>query len=141
MQSFKHLIRRGVLTALAASPLAVAPAALAAQYDEPAQGGEAHQGFGAEQQAEHHDETTLENFADAFVEVQSIQTSASRDMEQAGDPAEAQEIQQRAQEEMVQAVIDTGLTVETYNRIAQQMNTDIDLREDVMARLEARMGG
>ncbi|TVQ48264.1 MAG: DUF4168 domain-containing protein [Gammaproteobacteria bacterium] len=140
MQPLKHLIRRSVITALAASPLAVAPVALAAQYDEPQQGGAA-QGFGGEQHAESYDDATLENFADAFVEVQSIQTSASQEMEQAGDPAEAQDIQQRAQEEMVQAVIDTGLTVETYNRIAQQMNTDIDLREDVMARLEDRMGG
>lgn len=140
MNNATQLIRRGIMTALAASPLAFAPAALADEYGAAQQGTQQH-AFGAEQPAEHYDDATLENFADAFIEVQSIQTSASQEMEQAGDPAEAQDIQQRAQEEMVQAVIDTGLTVETYNRIAQQMNTDIDLREDVMARLEARMGG
>jgi len=133
-----NLIRSCCFFALAASPLALAPAAFAQEGQ-----------YGAEQQQEgayeqpaavEVDDETLDKFADAFVEVQTIQTSASQEMEQATDPTQAQEIQQRAQEEMVQAVIDTGLSVEEYNQIAQQMNTDADLREDVMSRLEQRMG-
>ncbi|MCC5869432.1 MAG: DUF4168 domain-containing protein [Gammaproteobacteria bacterium] len=134
------LIRRSCLAALAASPLALAPAAFAEYQSDAAAAAERDYAAQAQQPAVNIDDATLDQFANAFLEVQTIQTSASQEMEQVTDQAQAQDIQQRAQDEMVQAVIDTGLSVEDYNQIAQQMNTDAELREDIMARLEEQRG-
>ncbi|MDZ7642011.1 MAG: DUF4168 domain-containing protein [Desulfurivibrio sp.] len=78
------------------------------------------------------DQATLQNFADASVELQSIQEEYAGRLEGVQDQDKAIEIQQQANKEMVGAVKDVGLDVQTYNAIANQMNTDPELNEQVL---------
>jgi len=74
------------------------------------------------------DDATLEQFAKAMSAVTRIQQEYSQRLSQTQDPDEAQEIQQEAQTLMVQAVVDSGLEVDTYNSIAQQAASDSELQ-------------
>jgi hypothetical protein len=50
----------------------------------------------------------------------------------------AQEVQQRAQQQMIDAVEEAGLSVEEYNQIATLMSTDPELQERISSKLEDR---
>ena len=102
----------------------------------------AEDGYGASSQqgapATEVSSTKLDKFVVALERVHSIGSKASAEMEQSRDMEEAQQIQQRAQGEMVEAVEEAGLTVDEYNRIAQLMNSDPQIKERIDARLEER---
>lgn len=74
----------------------------------------------------------LEKFADAMSEVRSISNKYAEEFQSAEDAEQAQAIQQKAQQEMVEAVNDSGLSPEEYNTIVQRVQQDEELR----ARLE-----
>lgn len=74
----------------------------------------------------------LEKFADAMSEVRSISNKYAEEFQSAEDAEQAQSIQQKAQQEMVEAVNDSGLSPEEYNTIVQRVQQDEELR----ARLE-----
>lgn len=80
----------------------------------------------------------LDQFVVALERVQTIGTEASAEMEQSSDMEEAQQIQQRAQGKMIEAVEEVGLTVDEYNRIAQLMNSDPEVQARINSRLEDR---
>lgn len=82
----------------------------------------------AQQQQMDVDNVTLQQFAAAMNEVAAIQQEYSQLLSETQDPAEAQNIQQEAQTKMVEAVLDSGLDVETYNTIAQQAASDPELQ-------------
>jgi hypothetical protein len=71
----------------------------------------------------------LENFVDAATEVQNVQTTYTERMKQAADQQQAQSLRQEAQDKMVSAVEESGLTVQEYNLIAQRLQTDPALAE------------
>ena len=54
-------------------------------------------------------------------------------IESTDDRDEAMELEQEANEMMVEAVEDTGLTVDTYSAIAQAASQDSDLAERIQA--------
>ena len=95
--------------------------------------------YGAQQQQQQPqmevEEAHLDQFAEAFLAVQEIQVEASEELQAAGDEAAAQDVQRRAQEDMVEAVLETGLSVEEYNQIAQLMNSDPEVRDGIMERI------
>lgn len=72
---------------------------------------------------------------EAFVDARESVVEISRQWEDRLNNADTQEeinsLQQQAQEEMVAAVRDEGLTVEEYNMIVDAMQTDPDLQERV----------
>jgi GTP1/Obg family GTP-binding protein len=74
--------------------------------------------------------------AGALTEVRDLGNEYSEQIASAQDQQEAQELQQEAQVEMVAVVEDTGLTVEEYNQIAQQLSQDQELLERVQAMLQ-----
>lgn len=74
----------------------------------------------------------LEKFADAMSEVRNISNKYAEEFQSAEDAEQAQSIQQQAQQEMVEAVNDSGLSPEEYNTIVQRVQQDEELR----ARLE-----
>ncbi|NHA15430.1 DUF4168 domain-containing protein [Thioalkalivibrio sp. XN279] len=80
----------------------------------------------------------LDQFVVALERVHSIGNQASAEMEQSRDMEEAQQIQQNAQGQMIEAVEEAGLTVDEYNRIAQLMNSDPEVQERINSRLEER---
>jgi tRNA C32,U32 (ribose-2'-O)-methylase TrmJ len=69
----------------------------------------------------------LEKVAAAYVEVIKINKEFQESVQQTQDATERQELQQEANKEMVQAVEDAGIDVQTYNVIMQQVRTDNEL--------------
>ncbi|MED5433015.1 MAG: DUF4168 domain-containing protein [Pseudomonadota bacterium] len=77
---------------------------------------------------------------DAFVATQKtmagIQQEYSRKLQAKKDkPQEAMKVQQEAQQEMVKAVKDNGLELETYNQIVRLAQYDADFRATLQEKL------
>lgn len=82
------------------------------------------------------DDAQLEQFATALTDVRDLGNEYSEQIASAESQEEAQELQQEAQVEMVAAVEDTGMTVQEYNQIAEQMSQNPELMERVQAMLQ-----
>lgn len=77
-------------------------------------------------------DTNLLKFSVAMDAVQQIGVKYEAEFQNADDPAQAQQLQQQAQSEMVQAVEAAGLSTEEYNAIAQQAQIDETLRNKIL---------
>lgn len=86
------------------------------------------------------DQKKVEQFADAYVQVQTIQQKANADLESASDPAKAEEVKTTAQSDMIAAVERSGLKVEEFNQIVASMAADNELRSRVSAEVQKRIG-
>jgi GTP1/Obg family GTP-binding protein len=73
----------------------------------------------------------LKQFVAAQSEVSGIQQDFSGRLQGVEDPNEAQTLRAEANEEMVQAVQDAGLDVESFNRIALAVRNDPELQQKV----------
>lgn len=82
------------------------------------------------------DDAQLEQFAAALTDVRDLGNEYSEQIASAESQQDAQALQQEAQVEMVAAVEETGMTVEEYNQIAQQMSQNPELMERVQAMLQ-----
>ena len=125
-QGFTKLSRTAVLSLLLASPLALA---------QPPQGGgepppQTYQAPAA--QAVNFSEQQVSQFADSYLDILEIQEEFTARLEQAQEPEQAQQLQQEANEEMIQAIHDNGLDVQEYTELAQAMDTDPELRQQVV---------
>jgi Domain of unknown function (DUF4168) len=88
------------------------------------------------------DDQKIEQFADAYVAVQKIQTEAASEIDKSSaDPAQQQQTQAAVENQMIAAVERTGLKLEEFNGIVQTMTADADLRARVVAKIRERMGG
>lgn len=85
------------------------------------------------------DDATLDRFVDAFVAVRDIHEDYSAQLQTVTDEATAQELQQQAQAEMVDAVQGAGMSVDDYNAIGMMLQGDPDLLEEVQQRAEERL--
>jgi hypothetical protein len=117
-----------IVALLAALAVAVVLAPAAARADEaaaPAQGEHAV----PEQQVEvlEVSDEKLEQFLAAAINVQDVQREYVAEIQATEDPAEAETLREAAQEEMVTAVEDSGLSVLEFNLIAQRLQTDASL--------------
>ncbi len=87
------------------------------------------------------DEHKLDQFANAYLEVQQIQQRAESDMQSAADPAALDTVRTSAESEMISAVERSGLNVEEFNQIVETMASDLEVRDRVAAKLQERSGG
>lgn len=117
---------RKTLTTLA---IAVALGTSSAAFAAPQQGNAAAQAP-MQQQAPEIDvsDEQLEQFVDAMTSVQEISGKYTEQFQSAETAEDAQAIQQKAQEEMIAAVNDSGLSADEYNTIVQAVQTDEELR-------------
>jgi len=83
----------------------------------------------------------VDQFAAAFVAVQDIQAKASQKLNTAKDEQQATEVKATAEKQMVEAVERQGMKVEEFNRIADQMTTDLNLRTRIAEKVQARRKG
>lgn len=83
----------------------------------------------------------IEQFADAYVAVQTIQQKAAADLQTAKDPAQADKVKASAESDMIAAVERSGLQVPEFNRIVERMASDTEVRSRVAAKLQERTGG
>lgn len=87
------------------------------------------------------DQKKVEQFADAYVQVQTIQQKANSELQTASDPAKADEVKSAAQSEMIAAVERSGLEIQEFNHIVASMAADTELRSRVSAEVQKRVGG
>lgn len=71
----------------------------------------------------------LQQVVSAMSEVRAISGKYADAFQNADDATKAQEIQQKAQQEMINAVSESGLSTNEYNTIVQRLQTDEQLRE------------
>lgn len=86
------------------------------------------------------DQAKVEKFADAYVQVQTIQQKANADLQTATDPAAADQVKSSAQTDMIAAVERSGLQIEEFNEIVASMAADTELRSRVSAEVQKRIG-
>lgn len=123
---------------LAACGLGLSVAAHAQEYGQ-GQGGYQQQGQppaaqqpgGAAPQVDLSDQQ-VSQFKEAFGEISTIRQAYADELQNAEDPNKARKLQQQAQSEMVEAVEDSGLSVQDYNRIAGAIQQDPELRREVL---------
>lgn len=80
------------------------------------------------------DQATVEKFVGALVEVQGIQQEFSKELQDVKDREQAQQLQVQAQQEMMKAVENNGLSIEEYNQVVSMMNQDGELRNKILER-------
>jgi hypothetical protein len=85
------------------------------------------------------DQSKVEQFAAAYVQVQSIQQQAQQKLQTATDPARAGEVQTQAQSDMIAAVERSGLEIEEFNQIVASMAADTELRSRISAEVQKRV--
>lgn len=108
-----------------------------ATQDQGAQQGQ-QPGAMTEEQAANFDRQELEQFADAYVKVGEIHTEYSQRLQEVDSTDEAQNLQQEANDEMVQAIRDSGLEVQDYSAIAAALERDPEMRQNVVTMIEER---
>jgi hypothetical protein len=86
------------------------------------------------------DQQKVEQFADAYVQVQTIQQKANSDLQAATDPAQADQVKTQAQTEMIAAVERSGMQIEEFNQMVASIAADSELRSRVSAEVQKRVG-
>jgi hypothetical protein len=84
-------------------------------------------------------EQTVDTFVDAFVAVQEVREDFAERLGSATNEGEAQTMQQQAQENMLRAVEQTGMSVQEYNDVATALQNDPELLQQVRQMAEERM--
>lgn len=79
----------------------------------------------------------LEKFADSLGEIMEIREDFTAKLEKTGDPAEAQQLQQQANEKMMNTVEENDLSIEEYNAINQAVQNDPKLRDKVVSMIQS----
>jgi hypothetical protein len=82
----------------------------------------------------------IEQFADAYLAVQTIQQKAAADLQSAKDPQQADKVKASAESDMIAAVERSGLQVPEFNKIVERMASDTEVRSRVAAKLQERNG-
>jgi len=82
----------------------------------------------------------IEQFADAYVAVQTIQQKAAAELQSAKDPQAADKVKATAESDMIAAVERSGLQVPEFNKIVERMASDTEVRSRVAAKLQERTG-
>src|SRR5262245_15257313 len=120
------------------------PQATAPDAQDPAapadQGAPVQESVPGEKSAQQIDDRKIEQFADAYVAVQTIQQKAAADLQSATDPDQAAKVKSNAENQMIAAVERTGLKVDEFNQIVETMASNNDVRSRVAAKLQQRNG-
>lgn len=142
------ILRNQLLAALAAVTCAMAPAAFSQEPPSPpptATDDETAPGAATEAETSSTagpiEDKKIEQFADAYVAVQTIQQKAAAQLQSAKDPAQADKVKATAESDMIAAVERTGLQVPEFNRIVERMASDTEVRSRIAAKLQERGAG
>ncbi|MFP3999317.1 MAG: DUF4168 domain-containing protein [Desulfobacterales bacterium] len=84
-----------------------------------------------EKKAEDFSEGDLEKFAEAQSEVETIRNEYSDELSGVEDTEKARELQDKYAQQMVDAIKEIGLDVQTYNEVSMAIQNDPDLKEKV----------
>lgn len=129
-------IKQTIPALLTAAGLAMAAPFAAAQSTPASEQAPAAQQAPAAPTAPAPDAATVSKFVAAYTEIQDIQESYSEKLQSVSDTDKAMELQQEAQQKMHNAVTSNGLDVEEYSQVANQVNSDQDLRARVTREIQ-----
>ena len=79
----------------------------------------------------------LEKFADSLDQIMEIRQDFTAKLEKTGDPAEAQQLQQQANEKMLETVENNDLSIDEYNAINQAVQNNPQLRDKVISMIQS----
>lgn len=79
-----------------------------------------------------------ERFADAYLEIIEIQERYTADIEETESGEEARKLQEEANDKMVTAIEDNGLSVPEYSEIANAMDMNPELRDEISSMIRQR---
>jgi hypothetical protein len=136
-----HLNSRWRAAALCSGLLALAPAALYAQTPPEEEAGppvSAQEPNAEAPPAATVPDAKIDQFATAYVAVQSIQQQTSQQLAATTDTKKADDLKANAESEMVKAVEKSGLQVDEFNQIASLMASDLTLRNKVLEKVQQR---
>lgn len=136
MTTTKTTMTNGTPLALTFAALFALSGAAAAQ-GMPEPGSAGTPGMGAPASATV-DDAKFDDFVEAFVAVQEINDELSGQLTEAPDPETAHELQQQAQQEMVVAIEEEGISVEEYNEIVMALRHDQELNQRLHQSLSTR---
>jgi hypothetical protein len=77
----------------------------------------------------------VSSFVSAYASIMELQLAYQEEFQQASSPEEAQAIEARAQGEVEEAIEDEGLSMQRFDEIARQLQTDPALQERVQQEL------
>ncbi|WP_152555107.1 DUF4168 domain-containing protein [Desulfonatronum thiodismutans] len=78
----------------------------------------------------------LQKVATAYLEIHEIRMELQETLAGVTDPESAQQMQEQAGAAMVQAVQESGLDVDTYNQVMQEVQVSTELQEKMASKLE-----
>lgn len=81
-------------------------------------------------------DTDLDNAAQAYAQMQAIHGEFQQSVQQTEDQEERQQLQNQTNERLVLAIEQTGLDVDTFNHIMAQVQSDEQLRERFIEKIE-----
>lgn len=84
------------------------------------------------------DDEKLDKFADAYIAVEAIHSDTQKALEAADDPREEYQLKADAEGRIIEAVERSGLELEEFNRIAERMSQDRELRLKIADRVRQR---
>ena len=120
-----------LLISLAASMALLAAGPVLAQEEQSQQSGsDAMEGEQSAPETDFNDQE-LEKFVNAQKGINDVRDEYMEKIESADDQAKAQELQQEANDEMVQVIEGEDMEIETYNNIATAYNSDPETRERI----------
>lgn len=80
----------------------------------------------------------LDQYADAFLDIEQIQVKASAELEKAEDAATAVAIKEKAEGAIIEAIERSGLKLDEFNQITEVAAHDGDVRRRITDRVEKR---
>lgn len=122
---WKVISMAAILCFIAAAPLA------AQEGQEGDEGQQEYEYEQPEKTAEDFSDEDLEKFASAQTEVDDIRSEYSDELSGVEDTEKARELQDKYADQMVEAIEDAGLDVQTYNEISMALQNDSELQEKI----------
>jgi len=80
----------------------------------------------------------IDSFVDAYLDIIGIQEEYTAEIEGSEGSEKARELQEKANDEMVAAIEDNGLSVPEYSEIANAMDQNPELRDEISAKIRER---
>ncbi|MFP4165151.1 MAG: DUF4168 domain-containing protein [Chitinispirillaceae bacterium] len=84
-------------------------------------------------------EERLDKAVNAYVQIIKINENLQKQLQAAEGKEQRLELQESANDQMLEAIKGSGLEVQTYNSIMQQMNTDKELSEKFNQKIKKKM--
>ncbi len=84
-----------------------------------------------QQQSADFDDKSLKKFAKVQTDLDEIRAKYSQEVQQVEEPDKARELQSKYRQQLIDAIRDNGLDIQTYNEISGAMQDNPELQEKI----------